>query len=215
MSFNEVLQIAGAIIVSIGGASGIIISLSSWLGKIWANKLMKDTEFKYQKDIEEYKSTLAEQLEKLKTKEEKSIYMGKVQYDIEIKHYQDLSEKAFEMFVKNNSLFTLAEYILVDEEKQKLIRLKNQDEAIYTINEFINYYGRSIPFIDSNISEMYDKLRMLCKSQIDCHYHIRIRKENLPDMEESAYLRVKEIKELWDKINISIKEYLSKIKVEN
>lgn len=52
MDVNEVFQIAAAIIASVGGASLIVAGASTWLGKVWANRLM-------QQDIAKYNELLA------------------------------------------------------------------------------------------------------------------------------------------------------------
>jgi len=56
LNFDEILKWIGALIVSIGGTSVIIIALSKWFGNILANKLLEKDKAKYQKDIEGIKS---------------------------------------------------------------------------------------------------------------------------------------------------------------
>ena len=48
------LQILGAI----GGASVIIFVLSSWLGKVWAKRILENERQEHRKDIEKYKPTV-------------------------------------------------------------------------------------------------------------------------------------------------------------
>ncbi|MBP7527190.1 MAG: hypothetical protein KA801_04660 [Syntrophorhabdaceae bacterium] len=51
MSFLEVFQIGATVLVSLGGGAIIVFALSSWLGKVWANRIM-------QKDLVEHTKQL-------------------------------------------------------------------------------------------------------------------------------------------------------------
>ncbi|MCK4819463.1 hypothetical protein KA005_27065, partial [bacterium] len=62
MSTQEIYEVAFAVVGSVGGAGLIIISLSAWLGKVWANSLM-------QGDIAKHNLNLAELRSKLTTYE--------------------------------------------------------------------------------------------------------------------------------------------------
>jgi len=53
----EVFYIAGAVLASTGAAAGIVLALSNWLGRVWANRL-----------LEQDKSLRAMQLEALTRK---------------------------------------------------------------------------------------------------------------------------------------------------
>ncbi len=58
MTWNETFQIIVGAIASVGGASVIILAISSYSGKIWAEKYLESIKKEYQKDIETYKSQL-------------------------------------------------------------------------------------------------------------------------------------------------------------
>ena len=46
---KEIFEVAGAVILSIGGA--IVMAMSSWLGKLWSNCILEDEKKKHQKEI--------------------------------------------------------------------------------------------------------------------------------------------------------------------
>ena len=52
---QEYFELASVIIASVGGAGVIILGLSSWLGKVWASRLMTSEKQKYAKELEEFK----------------------------------------------------------------------------------------------------------------------------------------------------------------
>ncbi|MBU4455137.1 hypothetical protein KJ586_01330 [Patescibacteria group bacterium] len=58
MTIKEICQIAAAVITSLGGGALLVLASSSWLGKIWADRILERERAKYQKDIEHYKNEL-------------------------------------------------------------------------------------------------------------------------------------------------------------
>ncbi len=51
-------EVVSAIILSFGGAGVIILALSSWIGKIWANRIMQGCVAKYEAELVELRSNL-------------------------------------------------------------------------------------------------------------------------------------------------------------
>ena len=62
MNTTDAFQIAQAVLVALGGGGFLVFALSSWLGKVWANRLMAKETAKYEDEIERLKSQLQEQL---------------------------------------------------------------------------------------------------------------------------------------------------------
>ncbi|QFT55797.1 hypothetical protein [Microbulbifer sp. THAF38] len=53
-----IFEVAAAIIASIGASSVIIISLSSWLGKVWANRVLENEKHQLAEGLEKAKREL-------------------------------------------------------------------------------------------------------------------------------------------------------------
>jgi hypothetical protein len=51
MNTEQAFEIAQAILLSIGGASIIILGMANWLGKIWANRMMVSERAKHESDL--------------------------------------------------------------------------------------------------------------------------------------------------------------------
>ena len=66
MSWSDILKIVATAFASVGGAGAIIWALSSFFGKMWANKILEKQKAKYQKEIEEYKNALSCDLKRSK-----------------------------------------------------------------------------------------------------------------------------------------------------
>jgi len=68
----------------------IIIGLSSWLGKVWANRILEKDKLKYTSEIEWIKSKYIQELEKYKVQTEKSVFVHKLQYEKEFGIYIEI-----------------------------------------------------------------------------------------------------------------------------
>ena len=56
MSTNA-FEIAQAVLLSVGGGGLIVLALSSWLGKVWANRILEADRLKYSEQIEHIKQS--------------------------------------------------------------------------------------------------------------------------------------------------------------
>lgn len=52
MTWEDTFQIITAALGAVGGSAIIIWGLSSWLGKVWANRILEEDKFKYSKELE-------------------------------------------------------------------------------------------------------------------------------------------------------------------
>ena len=77
MNYNEAIELSGAILLSLGGGAGIIGGFSSWLGKVWADRLMQQERqhnesmlaaqrVKFEQELSELQATQARELERLR-----------------------------------------------------------------------------------------------------------------------------------------------------
>ena len=81
MGIESIIEISAGILVSLGGASAIILGFSGWLGKVWANKLMQKDINDHARDIESLKSSLSRELESDKIKLQKSSFIFQREYE--------------------------------------------------------------------------------------------------------------------------------------
>jgi hypothetical protein len=51
MAVSEAFEIAGAVLVALGGGGVIVFTLSAWLGKVWADRLMIQERAKHDKEL--------------------------------------------------------------------------------------------------------------------------------------------------------------------
>lgn len=90
---DKVIEIIGKVVLSVGGAGVVIIAISSYISKIWADIFMKKKSSEYDKQIECYKGTLELEREKYKALNEQIIYKNQRIFDTEFKIYQEITPK--------------------------------------------------------------------------------------------------------------------------
>jgi hypothetical protein len=58
MKLSDILAISASVLVSLGGGALIVFALSSWLGKVWANRIMADDQAAHARSLEQLRSKL-------------------------------------------------------------------------------------------------------------------------------------------------------------
>jgi len=59
MDLKSIFEISSAIILSLGGAGGLIIALSSYIGKLWASKILEADRQKYHQELQKLTHNLS------------------------------------------------------------------------------------------------------------------------------------------------------------
>lgn len=72
MTLQDAAEIGGTIILSLGGSTVIILAFSSWLGKVWAERILAKEKAQQTQDLEDFKQKLQEAAERHKVRLKKS-----------------------------------------------------------------------------------------------------------------------------------------------
>jgi hypothetical protein len=75
--FRVIVEIAGSIIVALGGGGAIVFGLSSWLGKVWADRLMQKEKATHDRELEDFKVQALRKLEEQKAHFQEKIALYK------------------------------------------------------------------------------------------------------------------------------------------
>ena len=86
-------EIVGTIMASLGGASVIVAAFAHFLGKIWADRIAKQTTAKYNKEIEAIKAKNTMAIEDFKRKSEVELK--------EREQFSGISKEVYQDFFKN------------------------------------------------------------------------------------------------------------------
>jgi hypothetical protein len=98
MTIEEISNIALLIIGSVGSAGAIVLGLSNWLGKLWADKIMANERHKFESELAELRSKLEranqQALADIRHQQEQSIEGLKSDLDIfKNKHLKGFNDK--------------------------------------------------------------------------------------------------------------------------
>ncbi len=87
MSLVESINVALAVIFSIGGGGVIVFSLANWLGKVWADRLMQRERAEHSENLEQLRAQL---------KHDSDLQLGEIKNNLEIykeKHLKGHADK--------------------------------------------------------------------------------------------------------------------------
>jgi hypothetical protein len=96
MDISTIFELSAAILASVGGAGIIVVGFSSWLGKVWATRLMDSERHEHQKKLaeitEEIKRTNSIEIEKLKSTLDISSHASKLDQEHEYNQKKKIKE---------------------------------------------------------------------------------------------------------------------------
>lgn len=81
MTTMDYLKFSGAVLTSLGGAGAIIAGFSSWLGKLWASKLMENQRNEFTRELESLRKNFTKEIENYKIKLKKSEFIFQKEYE--------------------------------------------------------------------------------------------------------------------------------------
>lgn len=141
---KEVFQIAFAIIMSIGGGGAIVFALSSWLGKIWAQRIINKEEL-----LNNY-----------------LLYSSQIQFEREYKIYSQIWLKMLNMKIDILSLDPILDTYYEDEKAHKKEYIKRRNKSAQSLNNLYEEIYSNAPFIDSDIYNALLEIADLSKKQL-------------------------------------------------
>ncbi|WP_294892783.1 MULTISPECIES: hypothetical protein [unclassified Sulfuricurvum] len=160
MNIDEIFKISGAILASVGGAAAIFFGLSSWLGKVWAERILGKEKAILATQLESYKHEHAKVLE-----EEKYKYsMILKDYEVQIESLKNIllrySERQFdiygELWVSLCNLKKAMDELWVEVSTKKVREFSSQ------LNEAKFYLEKSSLFVDDeHLNKIHQALYQL------------------------------------------------------
>lgn len=174
MELNDLLKLSATILASIGGAGVIILALSSWLGKVWANRLMEsqkhENQVKLTKLSEEIKAANSTDLEKLRLKLELFSHSKKLGVDHEYEQKKKIKEVISKYKVVliesaeslNHRIWNLNTNLKEMWHEKKDIDIEEQYYLYSFVYRFIAFYAwcrvaeKNMIFLDSTVADNED-----------------------------------------------------------
>jgi hypothetical protein len=89
MTGSEVWWVTAAVISALGGGGAIVLSLSGWLGKVWAARILEADRLKYQKEFERIKNEMELANRQFQAEMDKTIVVHRMHFEVEFRAIQD------------------------------------------------------------------------------------------------------------------------------
>jgi len=212
------------ILLSMGGAGVVIVGLSSYLGKIWANRLMDKERAALAKDLELYKQELNIELQKFRNRSDKASYVSKALYDKEFEIYLTMWDHLVELSYKTYELFVLFDRVPADEQKQNEYKVQKYTDYALVYNQFVTYLKKHGPFFNAEIEKQFVEYRELCHYQGNIYATyvaepiVDMGKNLVHEIEKEESLKVKRenpklMQQLESTIKTSISNHLKSLEV--
>ncbi|MBI5805309.1 hypothetical protein HZA73_04605 [candidate division TA06 bacterium] len=139
-------------LITIGGVSAVVFGLATWLGKVWAERILTTEKHKIEMDFEKVKQIYLKEIEEYKTNLERlKAYFPKYSEN-QFKIYQEIWLELLKLKRSADSLWEHADRNVLEkfikqiedtknklEEYSLLIENKHYDELFSIINDLQNY----------------------------------------------------------------------------
>jgi hypothetical protein len=157
MTVADAWSVALAVLASLGGGGLIVASLSSWLGNVWASRILEKDRAKYATEIERLKADLDRATRQFQGEIEKTLFVTKTHFETE---FQILREIWQEVSVVRASMAQLRPKTgIVDVRQTKEERLAECFQVyVLDVLRLIHTVDHNSPFYPKEIYETLDQL---------------------------------------------------------
>jgi hypothetical protein len=167
MSLSDVWTTVGIVLSSLGGGAVVVVGLSTWIGKVWADRILEKDRAKYAGEVAKVTAALEAASRVYQARLERPILVNRVQFETEFKALSDIwrevnSYRAAMAAVRPSmSLSPLGE---TDEEKEKRFweRFSVSVEALQRLQDAVD--GIS-PFYPSDLHALLGELIQIGKKE--------------------------------------------------
>jgi hypothetical protein len=218
---KQIFEVATAMLASLGGGTAILFGLSSWLGKVWANRILEKEKAEHNKEIEHYKSELNRELTRIGKIQDKELYISKAQYDNEYKIYQEIWGKMHECIVFSKKLYPTFENMPIEEKEKEEYQMSKHSKYVQTYNDFSMTIDKYAPFYREDFYKGFLDIRNKCSTLGRIFYreewevkysatYAMVRNEHMsPEESKEVYITIpKELDEMQSNMQKEIREYL-------
>lgn len=223
---QTIFDVASAIIVSVGGSGLIIVGLSSWFGKIWANRILLSEKSKHDNELEKYRSQLVTEIEKIKVINNYATYVSQKHFEKEQEILMLIWEKAIQVIWNTERLYpNYMENVPVDKEEYERFQFDKYKKFQESFNDFSSAISNYEPFYFEELFNDLIELRTRCakqgdifkKFEFDVKYSetYRATRDQSPTVEQDQFVydeNPRYFKEFEKQVSAKIREYLKKLK---
>jgi hypothetical protein len=173
----NVLYTAGVIAVSSLGGGAMVLALSTWLGRVWANRILEKDRARYQREAQK-------SLQLLRDRIERGQFAHRLQFETEFKVYRELWDKVARVKSAAMALRPIVDIVPRDKTPEQL-----KEERLAALSEsfkpFKECYICNKPFFAHPV---YERALQLSKVIWDESWEVGNQRDMPPNM----------VKEYWD-----------------
>jgi hypothetical protein len=81
VEFAEIFEIVAAVLASVGLGGGIVVAIASWLGKVWASRILEQDRARYRAGMLEAERQSQQLLEDFRNELQKKTHVHRVQFE--------------------------------------------------------------------------------------------------------------------------------------
>jgi len=153
---DQLFEWVGKVVLSVGGAGVIIISISTFLAKFWTDYYMKKTTARYDKEMEEYKAQLAAELNKIKVMNDLSYEKKRLAFEMQLPIFKEIVPLAIKVIEGSVGLGICLE--VKDKDSDYIIPDDVSDRVERDWSEYRDLYTTYAGFIPAEIYECFSKI---------------------------------------------------------
>lgn len=163
MTIADGLTIIATAIFSLGGGGAIVIALSSWLGRVWAGRILEQDRAKYQQALET-------ELERVRGDREKSVFVHRIQFEAEFRAYQEVWDGLSNCVASTLSLRPMFDNVPAGKTEEE-IRSDRLGKFYSDFNSLVKVIRKHKPFLANSLDvPLNEMLRALHAEAIDYHH---------------------------------------------
>lgn len=87
---TQVFEYVGAVVLSFGGSTAVLLALSTWLGKVWAGRFLEADRAKYTQMIDKAKSDLDRVTRKIQAGLDHAVFVSRAQFEVELQALRNI-----------------------------------------------------------------------------------------------------------------------------
>jgi len=167
MNASSAWSVASAVIVSVGGGAALVLSLSSWLGKVWAARILEQDRLRYTSELERFKNQLDQSTRRLQGQVDRTVFVGRLHFETEFRALSETWEKVAAVRSSMGLVRPTGDIVPADEtptqrEVREVGRLRTFNDDANALRETVD---RQSPFVPRDIYQRLDAAILIANAE--------------------------------------------------